>query len=118
MAKPIFVINYCIDGMSMGRAISNLHELQKVISESNANDDYFTFILPVRAETNVQVFYDKDLNEIRYEELKTMIETKMKSFEEGEIKQEIEHEDLQWDENLTALPSLREKTKRLFKKIF
>jgi len=81
MAKPILVINYCIDGMSMNLAVRNLHELQKVVSESNANDEYYTFLLPVTSDSNIQVFYDKDLKETQYEELKKMIEEKMKAFE-------------------------------------
>lgn len=81
MAKPILVINYCIDGMSMNLAVRNLHELQKVVSESNANDEYYTFLLPVTTDSNIQVFYDKDLKETEYEELKNMIENKMKAFD-------------------------------------
>lgn len=110
MAKPILVINYCIDGMSMSMAVRNLHELQKVVAESNANDDYYTFLLPVRTDSNIQVFYDKDLNEIGYEELKNMIESKIKSFEECSEKSDMS-EDIEWEEDLSKW----EKIKKVFK---
>lgn len=113
MAKPILVINYCIDGMSMSMAVKNLHELQKVVSESNANDEYFTFLLPVRSDSNIQVFYDKDLNDIKYEELKQMIETKMKSFEEKSVIQQAV-EEVMWEEDLTRW----QKIKYFFKDLF
>lgn len=104
MAKPILVINYCIDGMPMGLAVKNLQELQKVVSESNANDEYYTFLLPVTSDSNIQVFYDKDLKETQYEELKKMIEAKMKSFENcSEYDDELEdlfEEDLTWWQKL------------------
>jgi hypothetical protein len=94
MAKPILVINYCVEGMSMGLAVKNLHELQQVVSESNANDEYYTFLLPTTADSAIQVFYDKDLKETQYEELKKMIESKMKSFhEEAKSKTKQERND-------------------------
>jgi predicted RNase H-like nuclease (RuvC/YqgF family) len=82
MAKPILVINYCVEGMQMDFVVKNLHELQKAINESSANDEYYTFLLPVTTDSNIQVFYDKDFNETHYLELKDMIESKMKSFQE------------------------------------
>lgn len=81
MAKPIIVINYCVDGMSIDKAIKTHRDLLQLLGESNVSDEYYLFLLPVTADSYVQVFYDKDQNEIRYEELKTMIEIKMKSFE-------------------------------------
>jgi hypothetical protein len=82
MAKPILVINYCVEGMSMDIIIKNLNELQRVVNESNANDEYYTFLLPVTMDSNIQVFYDKDFEEIHYQELKDIIESKMRSFHE------------------------------------
>ena len=82
MAKPILVINYCIEGMPMTLAVRNLRELQKVVSESDTQDEYYTFLLPVTADSNIQVFYDKDFKETQYKELKDMIEAKMKFFQE------------------------------------
>jgi len=99
MAKPILVINYCIDGMPMGLAVKNLHELQKVVSESNANDEYYTFLLPVTADSNIQVFYDKDLKETEYQELKNMIESKMKSLEKCSHKDYEDEDDFEEDLN-------------------
>lgn len=115
MAKPILVINYCIEGMPMRLAVRNLRELQAVVSESNANDEYFVFLLPVTADSNVQVFYDKDLDEIHYEELKNMIETKIKSFEEA--KQDLCEADLE-DDTIWEDETRWDKIKQFFSKIF
>jgi predicted RNase H-like nuclease (RuvC/YqgF family) len=110
MAKPILVINYCIDGMSMSMTIRNLRELQQVISESNANDDYYTFLLPVKTDSHIQVFYDKDFNKIKYDELKKMIETKIKNFrEKGSEEDEMDISDI--EDMFSEKPSL-------FKKLF
>jgi len=101
MAKPILVINYCVDGMSMDKTMRNLQELQKIVSESNANDEYYTFLLPVTGDSNIQVFYDKDQNEIQYEELRNMVEVKMKFFEERASEEktpEYEDEDIFFEE--------------------
>jgi translation initiation factor 2 gamma subunit (eIF-2gamma) len=78
MAKPLIVINYCVDGMPIDKAIRTHQELQQFLKASNVNDEYYTFIIPVKADSSVQVFYEKDQKEIQYEELKDMIETKMK----------------------------------------
>jgi hypothetical protein len=120
MAKPILVINYCIDGMPMSIVTRNLRELQKLVSDSNASEDYYTFLLPVKTDSNIQVFYDKDLDDIRYEELKNMIEEKIKLFEESVYEYEDEEEnddeesDIIWDEELTTW----EKIKNFFRNIF
>jgi hypothetical protein len=117
MAKPILVINYCVDGMSMDKAVRNLRELQKIVSESNANDEYYTFLLPVTVDSNVQVFYDKNQNEIQYEELKGLIEAKMKAFENECPSNVIELEDLDDDFNYGEW-STWEKIKNFFYKLF
>lgn len=84
MAKPILVINYCIEGLSRNMAVTNLRDLQRVISESSANDDYYVFLLPVRVDSNIQVFYEKDFEEANYLELKKIIEDKFDAFSEKE----------------------------------
>jgi uncharacterized protein YpbB len=118
MAKPILVINYCVDGISMDKAVKNLRELQKIVSESNANDEYYTFLLPVTADSNVQVFYDKYQNETQYEELKEMIETKLKVFEnKSESSDTIELEDFDGNFNYGEW-SRWEKIKNFFYKLF
>jgi hypothetical protein len=80
MAKPILVINYCIEGLSQSMAVRNLRDLQNVISESSANDEYYVFLLPVKEDSNIQVFYEKDFEETSYAELKKLIEDKFDSF--------------------------------------
>jgi hypothetical protein len=117
MAKPILVINYCVDGMPMDKAVRNLRELQKIVSESNANDEYYTFLLPVTVDSHVQVFYDKNQNEIQYEELKGMIEEKMKNFENKPNSNIIEFEEFDEDFNYGEWSTL-EKIKNFFYKLF
>jgi hypothetical protein len=80
MAKPILVINYCIAGLSQSIAVRNLRDLQNVIGESSANDEYYVFLLPVKEDSNIQVFYEKDFAETSYDELKKLIEDKFNSF--------------------------------------
>lgn len=114
MAKPILVINYCIEGMSMSMAVRNLNELQKVVSESNANDEYYTFLLPVRTDSNIQVFYDKDLKETDYLQLKKIIEDKMEFFKVDKGFQEVD-----FDERFEEYKmGPREKIKDFFRNIF
>jgi hypothetical protein len=76
MAKPILVVNYCIDGLSMDQVVRNFKELRNVVENSGINDDYFTFFLPVKTDSHIQVFYEKDFDEEKYEELKEMIKQK------------------------------------------
>jgi hypothetical protein len=114
MAKPILVINYCIDGMPVGIAVKNLRELQDVISESNANDDYYTFLLPVTTDSHIQVFYDKDFKDINYEELKKMIENKIQSFDKVPLGIELD----ELDERFIVEETIGEKIKQFFKKFF
>lgn len=96
MAKPIMIINYCISGMSRTSAIDNLRELQEVLEDSNANDEYFTFILPVNADSHIQVFYEKDFDEIKYNDLKKMVEEKISALKDQPDCDEIE----EFDESL------------------
>jgi hypothetical protein len=119
MAKPVLVINYCIEGLSKSIAVRNLRDLQAVISESNANDDYYVFLLPVTSDSHIQVFYEKDFKEINYQELKKMIEDKFTSFEKatetvGVIAPVIELEE---DDEVTHGSFFGENIKRL-KKLF
>ena len=80
MAKPILVINYCIAGLPRSIAVTNLRDLQNVISSSSANDEYYVFLLPVREDSNIQVFYEKDFGQTSYDELKKLIEEKFDLF--------------------------------------
>ena len=58
MAKPILVINYCIEGLDWEVIIQNLKALKEVIEKSGANEDYYTFVLPVKTDSHVQVFFE------------------------------------------------------------
>ncbi|MFW6311015.1 MAG: hypothetical protein ACOC1K_02145 [Nanoarchaeota archaeon] len=83
MAKPVLVVNYCIDGLNMEAIVNNLKSIQNVIENSGANEEYYTFVLPVKGDSNVQVFYDKDLNETSYYDLKISIEEKYKELKDN-----------------------------------
>lgn len=77
MAKPILVINYCVDGLTTERMVRNIKELQETLRNTEIHEHYFVFMLPVKSDSHVQVFYDKDFNETQYEELKDMITKKI-----------------------------------------
>ena len=78
MPKPILVVNYHIGNLPTDVVYQNMKHLREVIEKSGANDEYYTFVLPVTGDSNIQVFYEKDLNEISYGELKSLIENKLK----------------------------------------
>jgi hypothetical protein len=67
MAKPIIVIT--LD--------NNLIEEVGQMIEQRANDvingEYFVFVI-YGEKTGIQVFYEKDFNQVKYEELKAIIE--------------------------------------------
>ncbi len=88
MAKPLLVINYCIEGIDMRMAVRNLRDLQNSVERSNVNEEFYVFLLPVTTDSFIKVFYDKDFDEIKYEELKKMIEEKMASFDEEVVSAE------------------------------
>lgn len=79
MAKPILVINYCINGLDQGAVVKNIKELQQTLRNSELHEDYFVFMLPVHGDSHVQVFYDKDFEESKYSELQEMIMEKIKN---------------------------------------
>jgi hypothetical protein len=80
MAKPILVINYCIEGLTPEQIVRNFKELRTVVESARINDDYYTFFLPIKSDSHIQVFYDKDLDPTSYDELKTMMEEKLEEF--------------------------------------
>ena len=77
MAKPILVVNYCIHGMSKDQIVRNLRELKTVLDNEEIKDQYFVFMLPVMGDSHVQVFYDKDFEKTKYEDLRNRLETKI-----------------------------------------
>jgi hypothetical protein len=80
MAKPILVVNYCIDGLSQEQIVKNFRDLRSSVEGSKIADEYYTFFLPVKTDSHIQVFYEKDLDDIGYDELKRLIEEKIKNF--------------------------------------
>ena len=77
MPKPILVVNYHVGNLPTHAVVENIKQLRDVVEKSGANEDYYTFILPVSGDSNIQVFYEKDIDDISYEELKTVIKRKM-----------------------------------------
>lgn len=77
MAKPILVVNYCIEGLTAEQTVRNFKDLRSVVESSGINEEYYTFFLPVKSDSHIQVFYDKDLDPTSYEELRTMMEKKL-----------------------------------------
>ena len=83
MAKPVLVVNYCVDGLPMTVAVQNLKSIKEVVEGSGANEDYFTFILPVRGDSKVEVFYDKDLDKSGFNNIRVIIDDKLEEFTSG-----------------------------------
>jgi hypothetical protein len=77
MPKPILVVNYHIGNLPTQAVIQNIKQLRKVLEDQGANEEYYTFVLPVQGDSFIQVFYEKDLNETSYLELKQMIQDKL-----------------------------------------
>ena len=80
MAKPILVVNYCVDGLPWEVVIKNLQSIRDVVESSGANEDYYTFILPVKGDSHVQVFYDKDIEDDAFFNMRDLIDEKLQEF--------------------------------------
>jgi hypothetical protein len=83
MPKPILVVNYCVSGISMGLAVRNLKSLKDVVEGSGVNEEYYTFILPILGDSYVQVFYDKDIDDSSFNNLRDLIDQRFQEFEDG-----------------------------------
>lgn len=83
MAKPVLVVNYCVEGLPMTVAIQNLKSIKEVVEGSGANEDYYTFVLPTREDSKVEVFYDKDLDKSGFNNIRTIIDEKLNGFMES-----------------------------------
>ena len=72
VAKPIFIIGLPIDGATHEQLITRMHDTQRVAAE--AMPDYHVIIHPIQGlEMAFQAFYEKDFNEVKYQELKLTI---------------------------------------------
>lgn len=80
MSKPILVVNYCVDGLPWEVVIKNIQSIRDVVESSGANEDYYTFVLPVKGDSHVQVFYDKDLEEDGFFNIRDLIDEKLEEF--------------------------------------
>ena len=83
MPKPILVINYCVSGIPMELAVRNLQSLKEVVENSGATEEYYTFVLPVLGDSHVQVFYDKDIDDNSFNNMRDLIDKRLKEMENG-----------------------------------
>ena len=77
MAKPILVVNYHVENLPSEMVVRNIKQLRDVLEKQGANEEYYTFVLPVLGDSHIQVFYDRDFDETSYLELKEMIQKKL-----------------------------------------
>jgi len=66
MAKPVLAVHYCIEGIPLDVIVKNLKEIKDV---AKTITDYYVFVLPTTKDSYVEVFQDKDFDEVRYDEL-------------------------------------------------
>jgi len=65
MVKPILVILYNTDGLlSQFTAINIANKIKDELK-----DDYYVLLLPTEGHTDIKVFFEKDFNIIKYEDL-------------------------------------------------
>lgn len=77
MAKPIFTIGVPII------YVSDRHELMKTLQKDMADrySDYYVLLYPsFKDEPVFQVFYEKDMIDINFDELKQIITTTMNNY--------------------------------------
>lgn len=75
MAKPVLALHYCIEGIPLDLIIKNLKEIKTVASEIT---DYYVFVLPTTKDSYVEVFHDKDFEEVNYDELSKKLMSEVK----------------------------------------
>lgn len=83
MAKPIAVIKVDMESDFGNGQKVNLSEICKAL-ENKIGNDYYVFAVPLRVPYNsepiqFQVFHEKDFTEIKYQELKKIIEQSLQS---------------------------------------
>lgn len=74
------VVHYCIEGISTELVVKNLKEIKNVCK---GIDDYYIFVLPTTKDSFVEVFYEKDFNEISYKELSEKIMLEIEKLNES-----------------------------------
>ena len=102
MPKPIVVVNYCVSGIPVELAVRNLQSLRDVVEGAGVNEEYYTFVLPVTGDSHVQVFYDKDIDDNAFNNMRDLIDEKFKEFKEA----------IDEDGNIPGEPLFEESTQR------
>ena len=74
MAKPILVIT-----IQSGESEQSASAIQKIVKKT-VDNEYHVIVVSVDIEQapKFEVFYEKDFNEVKYEELKSIITNKLK----------------------------------------
>ena len=79
---PILVLYYCTKGQGREEYTNNIKSIQRIVEDSGINDEYYAFVIPViDVDSHIQVFYEKDFTKVKYDELKKMINDKLKEIE-------------------------------------
>jgi len=81
MAKPILVAHYCISGISDDLIVKNLKHIAEICKRVT-EDTYYVFALPTTKDSYIQVFYDKDFIDIKYNELSDKLLTQINKINE------------------------------------
>jgi hypothetical protein len=76
MAKPIVLIGYDLDDADQPQMDSYVEEFDDI---SKTLDDYHVFIVDTPEVNYFKVFFEKDQQEIDFEELKKIVEGKLKT---------------------------------------
>jgi len=64
--KPVLVVYYSITGLHKELIVKNLKHIKEVAKKIN---EYYVFALPTEGESRIEVFYEKDFEEVSYKEL-------------------------------------------------
>lgn len=74
MAKPILVIT-----ISKGESKQSATDIKRIVKKT-VDNEYHVIVVSVDIEQapKFEVFYEKDFNEVKYEELKSIIINKLK----------------------------------------
>lgn len=82
MAKPIAVIRIPEDAFRVERwTWKDCDGIQRHLTENKPDYHWFVLLTSEHKEMVFEVFHEKDFTEIQYDELKKMIEEKLKSCE-------------------------------------
>jgi hypothetical protein len=68
--KPILVIYYSIAGLSKEVIVKNLKHIKEIAKKI---EEYYVFALPTQKDSRIEVFYEKDFDEVSFKELEEKV---------------------------------------------